>query len=99
MLQDILFKARIHPKRKLATMSSDDFGRMYASMKSTLKEMADLGGRDTEKDLLGEPGGYRALLSKNTFSEPCPICGGSIVKEAYLGGAIYYCPTCQPLIK
>lgn len=99
VLQDILFKARIHPKRKLATMSSDDFGRMYVSMKSTLKEMADLGGRDTEKDLLGEPGGYRTLLSKNTFSEPCPVCGGTIIKEAYLGGAVYYCPTCQPLIK
>ena len=39
------------------------------------------------------------LLSKNTFTEPCPGCGGAIVKEAYLGGAVYYCPVCQPLIK
>ncbi|MBP9543957.1 MAG: hypothetical protein KBE58_02820, partial [Alistipes sp.] len=24
-------------------------------------------------------------------------CGGALVKEAYLGGAVYYCPHCQPL--
>ena len=99
VLQDILFKARIHPKRKLATMGDAEFRRMYASVKSTLRAMADRGGRDTEKDMLGEPGGYRVLLSKNTCSDPCPVCGGTIVKEAYLGGAVYYCPTCQPLIR
>lgn len=99
VLQDILFKARIHPKRKLATMGDAELGRMYASVKSTLQEMTDRGGRDTEKDLLGKPGGYKTLLSKNTCSDPCPVCGGTIVKEAYLGGAVYYCPACQPLIK
>ena len=99
VLQDILFKSRIHPKRKLATMSDAELGRMYSSVKSTLREMTDRGGRDTEKDLLGRAGGYKTLLSKNTCSEPCPVCGGTFVKEAYSGGAVYYCPACQPLIK
>ncbi len=27
-----------------------------------------------------------------------PRCGGPIVKEAYLGGAVYYCPHCQPIV-
>jgi formamidopyrimidine-DNA glycosylase len=26
---------------------------------------------------------------------PCPVCGTAIVKEAYLGGSIYYCKKCQ----
>lgn len=99
VLQDILFKSRIHSKRKLATMSDAELGRMYSSVKSILREMTDRGGRDTEKDLLGRAGGYKTLLSKNTCSEPCPVCGGTFVKEAYLGGAVYYCPACQPLIK
>lgn len=99
VLQDILFKSHIHPKRRLATLGDVELGRMYSSVKSTLRDMADRGGRDTEKDLLGKPGGYKTLLSKNTFAEPCPGCGGAIVKEAYLGGAVYYCPVCQPLIK
>ena len=98
-MQDILFKSHIHPKRRLATLGDVELGRMYSSVKSTLRDMADRGGRDTEKDLLGKPGGYKTLLSKNTFAEPCPGCGGAIVKEAYLGGAVYYCPVCQSLIK
>lgn len=97
VLQDILFKARIHPKRKLATLGERELDGMFRSVKTTLAEMTAAGGRDTEKDLFGRPGGYRVSLSKNTCTEPCPVCGATIVKEAYLGGAVYYCPHCQPL--
>jgi formamidopyrimidine-DNA glycosylase len=31
------------------------------------------------------------------YEDACPKCGGTIVKEAYLGGAVYYCPVCQKL--
>ena len=55
------------------------------------------GGRDTEKDLLGNAGGYRTLMSRNTLGRGCPVCGQEVVKEAYLGGTVYYCPVCQPL--
>jgi formamidopyrimidine-DNA glycosylase len=61
--------------------------------------MTEHGGRDTEKDLFGHPGGYRVKLSKNTLDSGCPECGGQLVKEAYLGGAVYYCPSCQRLTK
>lgn len=97
VLQDILFKARIHPKRKLATLGDRELENLYVVIKSVLREMTAAGGRDTEKDLFGNLGGYRVLLSKNTWREPCPVCGGVLVKEAYLGGAVYYCPHCQPL--
>lgn len=96
-LQDILFRARLHPKRKISTLSEKEWTVMFDTVKGTLREMTDLGGRDTEKDFFGKPGGYRSLLSKNTWKNPCPVCGGAIVKEAYLGGAVYYCPVCQPL--
>lgn len=97
VLQDILFKARIHPKRKLATLGDRELENLYVVIKNVLREMTAAGGRDTEKDLFGNFGGYRVLLSKNTWREPCPVCGGALVKEAYLGGAVYYCPHCQPL--
>lgn len=97
VLQDILFRAGIHPKRKLATLRDGDVERLFGTVKSLLTEMTDRNGRDTEKDLFGNCGGYAVQLSRNTCTEPCPVCGGSIVKEAYLGGAVYYCPCCQPL--
>ena len=97
VLQDILFNARIHPKRKMATLGERELDALFGAVKSTLAEMTAVGGRDTEKDLFGNSGGYKVILSKNTYTDPCPVCGGALVKEAYLGGAVYYCPHCQPL--
>ena len=97
VLQDILFNARIHPKRKKSTLSDGQKTGLFDSLKATLKSMTDRGGRDTEKDFFGQTGGYKTLLSKNTWNTPCPNCGHTIIKEAYLGGAVYFCPTCQVL--
>lgn len=97
VLQDILFRAGIHPRRKLATFSDGTVEKLYETLRATLAEMTAAGGRDTERDLFGSPGGYHTLLSRNTCTNPCPVCGSGIVKEAYLGGAVYYCPYCQPL--
>ena len=97
VLQDILFNAGLHPKRKKSTLSDFEKAELFHSLKVTLNNMTNRGGRDTEKDLFGNPGGYKTILSKNTVKDPCPNCGSVIVKEAYLGGAIYYCPNCQKL--
>ncbi|MDR0928380.1 MAG: endonuclease VIII [Oscillospiraceae bacterium] len=99
VLHDVLFHAHLHPKRKLGTLTDDEFAALFSSVKDTLKAMRDGGGRDTEKDLFGKPGGYRTMLSSKTWRYPCPACGGGLKREAYLGGNIYYCPTCQPLMK
>jgi formamidopyrimidine-DNA glycosylase len=95
VLQDILYNARIHPKRKIETLADAERAALFDSVKSTLKEMTGQGGRDTEKDLFGEPGGYETKLSKNTVNRPCPVCGGRIVRQAYMGGSIYFCAGCQ----
>lgn len=96
VLQDILFRARIHPKTKLSSLSAEQKHGMYQAVKGTLREMTEKSGRDTEKDLYGNPGGYKCTLSKNTLDKPCPVCGDTLVRQAYLGGNIYFCPTCQP---
>ena len=94
-LQDILWVAELHPRRKLNTLSEAEIGRLFASVKSTLKAMTAAGGRSTEKDLFGQPGGYGVRLSAETKGKPCPRCGSEILKEAFLGGSIYTCPDCQ----
>lgn len=96
VLQDILLVARLHPKTKLASLGTQDKRRLFEAVKKTLAQMTALGGRDTEKDLFGRSGGYRTLLCAGTYAAGCPVCGGAAVKEAYMGGSIYYCPVCQP---
>lgn len=95
VLQDILFAARIHPKRKIGTLSRMEQDRLLSAIVITLHSMTDEGGRNTEKNIFGQLGGYQMKLSKNTLSSGCAQCGGEIIKENYLGGTIYYCPFCQ----
>ncbi len=97
VLQDILFAAGIHPKRKLGILSGEDTERLLRCIVSVLREMTDGGGRNTEKDIYGKPGCYTTKMSNISLPSGCPACGGEIKKEAYLGGSVYYCPKCQPL--
>ncbi len=94
-LQDILFHARLHPKRRVVETTRAERRALYDALQHTLQQMVDLGGRDSEMDLYNRPGGYRRILDSKTVGQRCPGCGTPIEKTQYLGGAIYFCPTCQ----
>ena len=93
VLQDILWRAGVHPKQK---MDAVDLQGLYDAVKSVLADMAASGGRDTEKDLFGNPGGYAVVMGSKHNGEPCPTCGTPITRLAYMGGNVYVCPQCQP---
>lgn len=97
VLQDILFNARINPRSKVGDLADLEKQALFSSIKSTLREMTVNGGRDTEKDLFGNSGGYATVMSNKTLEKPCPNCGGAIVRQAFLGGNVYFCPSCQPI--
>ncbi len=94
-LQDILFKAKIHPSRKIPTIKTEERNMLYTAIQDTMAEAIKLGGREDEHDLYDHPGGYKRLMSNQTVGQPCPNCGAAIQKISYLGGACYICPTCQ----
>ena len=95
VLQDILWNAGFSPRKRVNTLDKSGAERLYQSIRNTLIEMIRLGGRDTEKDLFDQPGGYPVVMSARNNGAPCPNCGSAIRKEAYMGGSVYYCPTCQ----
>jgi len=97
VLQDILFNAGMNPRRKISAITDTEKKELFNSLKSTLQSMTDKGGRDTEKDIYGSSGKYKTILSRNTYKDPCPFCGEEIIREAYLGGNVYYCPHCQKI--
>ena len=94
-LQDILWHARIHPRRRALELNQDEQGALYSAIRQTLQQMVECGGRDGDFNLYDHPGGYRRLLHSKSVGQPCPECGTPFEKAAYLGGAIYYCPKCQ----
>ncbi len=95
LLQDILWEARVNPKSKIDALDEADFQRIFHAVKAVVPAIIAAGGRDTDKDLYGRFGGYATKASRNTVGKPCARCGEAIVKEAYLGGSVFYCPSCQ----
>lgn len=97
VLQDILWDAGIDPRFKMENATEEDFCALYDSTVRIMKKMCDEGGRDTENDIFGNPGGYISQLSKNSYGELCMRCGSLIGKAAYMGGTVYFCEKCQKI--
>ena len=93
--QDIMFRARLHPKHPIADLSEGQKRGLYDAILNTVKEVMEQGGRYDEFDLYNNRGGYVRLMDKNAAGNPCPECGSAIEKMQYLGGACYFCPSCQ----
>ena len=95
-LQDILFAARIHPRRRAADLTGRERHALHAAIRAVLRRAVKRGGRDSERDLYNRPGDYQRILHSKIVGRPCPECGTPIEKIQYLGGASYFCPGCQP---
>ncbi len=93
--QDIMFRARLHPRRSIAELSPAQRRALHDAITKTVHEVVARGGRSDELDLFGKPGGYERVMSSKTAGRPCPDCGAKIQKMAFLGGACYFCPKCQ----
>ena len=68
---------------------------LYEATCRVIREATAKNGRDTERDLFDRPGYYRRVLDSRTVGQPCPRCGTAIEKISFLGGASYFCPSCQ----
>ena len=92
-LQDILFDAKISPRRKVSTLTDIDKKTLYDSVINKIDEMMTFGGRDTVMNMFGEKGGYEVMMKNER--ELCPICHTPLTKEAFMGGKVIYCSVCQ----
>lgn len=94
-LQDILFRAKLSPKRKVADVSSDEKKALYSAVKDTINQAIKQNGRTAERDIYDNPGKYSPIMDRQAKDKPCPNCGTKIQKISYLGGSCYICPSCQ----
>ncbi|MBN1648326.1 MAG: hypothetical protein JW874_09850 [Spirochaetales bacterium] len=95
--QDIMLAARLHPKKDISELKDSQQEALHTAITGIVREVTEKGGRNDEYDLYGRKGGYVRLLDNNSLKTGCPICGGTINKMQYLGGAAYYCSECQKL--
>lgn len=94
-VQEILFKAKLHPKRKVGDITLEESRRLHRAIVKTLNDAIRRGGSQWECDLSGRPGRYERIMGEHMLGHPCPECGTRIEKIAVLGGSSYVCPNCQ----
>jgi formamidopyrimidine-DNA glycosylase len=95
--QDIMFNARLHPKKNIVELTPVQTQVLFIAILDTIQAIIAGGGRYDEMNLMGQTGSYTRKMDKNATGNPCPICGTTVEKICYLGGACYLCPECQKI--
>jgi formamidopyrimidine-DNA glycosylase len=93
--QDIIYRAKLHPKRKASELSEDERQALYDVIRLVIQERIRLKGKDQFYDLYGNQGSYTPAMGPNMKQQNCPICRAPIEKLSLGGGQIYFCPKCQ----
>jgi formamidopyrimidine-DNA glycosylase len=93
--QDIIYRARLHPKRKASELNTDETRALYDAIKHVLQERMQLNGKDQFLDLYGNQGSYTPAMGPNMKQKNCQICGTPIEKLSIGGGYVFFCPKCQ----
>lgn len=97
---EILFDARLHPRRKANTLSDAEWKALYEAIRKNLAAGVEHRGTTVRlyRDVLNRPGEHQNYLRVfEKHGEPCPEgCEGEVVQEKVGGRPTHFCPRCQP---
>jgi formamidopyrimidine-DNA glycosylase len=93
--QDILYRAKIYPKRKASDLTESQKRALYEAIKLVIQKRIQSGGKNQFIDLYGKQGKYTPAMGPNMKDQICPTCGTKVQKLSLGGGQIYLCPKCQ----
>ena len=93
--QDILYRARLHPKRRASDLGPEERKALHKALRHVVEERLRLGGKAGFYDLYGRPGGYRPAMGPGMKGAECPVCGSRVQKLSIGGGDVFVCPGCQ----
>lgn len=97
-VDEILYDARLHPRRKANTLSGEEWKMLHAAILENLAAGVEHRGTTVRlyKDVLNRPGEHQNYLRVfEKHGKPCPDCEGKIVREKVGGRPTHFCPSCQ----
>jgi formamidopyrimidine-DNA glycosylase len=91
---EILWSAKLHPKRRVATLDDGEMDRLRGALHAVLERAAEI----VEAQLPPELGTkIRTHMNiRGRAGEPCPRCGTKIVRTRHGMHEMFVCPKCQP---
>ena len=95
---EILWEARLHPHRRVATMDDDQRRALFHAMRATFQWAQPLIEAEVAGGLYQRNEEWRAHLRVHRQAgEPCPRCGAIVKGQTRSGRETNYCLQCQPL--
>lgn len=85
---EILFQARLDPRRRVEALGVRELDRLYRSMRRVLTRTIS-----TQADPSRVPRSF--LLPHRGMGGRCPRCRGRLRREPIAGRSAWYCPRCQ----
>ena len=95
---EALYRARLHPLSPAGSMKPEHLEALRDAVVAALEAGIDAGGSsiDDYRDGRGEKGTMQESSSSTPArAQPCPSCGGEIVRIVVGGRSTYFCPSCQ----
>jgi len=95
---EILHRTGIHPERLAATLTKDDWKKVFHEAKIVLKTAINKRGTSVSdwRDLYGRKGeNQNELKAYGREGERCNMCGGKICRIKQGGRSTFYCSHCQ----
>jgi len=93
--QDIIYKAKLHPKRKASELKSHEQKALYDAVRFVLQQRIRLNGKSQFFDLHRNQGRYTPAMGPNMRKQKCPVCGTVIEELSLGGGKVFVCSKCQ----
>jgi formamidopyrimidine-DNA glycosylase len=95
---EALFRAKIRPRRRAASLTRDELRRLHSSLQKVLREAIRAGGSSISDyvDANGEEGFFQ--LKHRVYGregKPCFTCKTPIKRVVIAGRSSHYCPHCQ----
>jgi len=90
LADEILWQARLHPRRRVESLSPDERIALYRVLRSVLR-----GSVERSKHMPWK----RSWLNhvRGLPGARCPRCGTALARSVVAGRTTYHCPACQPL--
>jgi formamidopyrimidine-DNA glycosylase len=87
LADEILWRARIHPRRSCAGLESADFARLHARMGTVLRQSIAVGRVPPRKSWL--------TGRRDEKAGACPRCGTTLAHGRVGSRSTTWCPRCQ----
>ncbi len=92
------FDAKLDPRTKVASLTDEQFKRLYLGIVKSLQDGIKYGG--STRVHFVDPEGHKGYFLDYAFvywkdKHPCKVCGTEIKKISLGGRGTYFCPSCQ----